>query len=77
VSNTWCSIALSDLRYRAIRRSEEGVWLFLIFKFEFLMLVELAISHMVMPAALTLLAYGLSGTFIRKIKKIKILSICL
>jgi hypothetical protein len=32
----------------------EGVW---IFKFEFLMLVALAISHLLMPATLTLLDY--------------------
>ncbi len=33
----------------------EGVWLFFNFKFEFLMLVALAISHLLMPTALTLL----------------------
>jgi hypothetical protein len=43
---------------------------FLNFKFEFLMLVALAISHLLMLAALTLLdyhyyAYGLSGTLIK------------
>jgi hypothetical protein len=44
--------------------------------FEFLMLVALTISHLLMPAALTLLDYGLSGTFKRK-KIIKIVSIYL
>jgi hypothetical protein len=35
----------------------EGVWLFLNVKFKFLMLVALAISHLLMPAALTLPDY--------------------
>jgi hypothetical protein len=50
---------------------------FLNFKFEFLMLVALAISHLLMPAALTLLdyvtyAYCLSGTLIKIIKIVSI-----